>query len=85
MGILAGGDDQVHLRRQMLEQEGKGIVNGLASITLVVIQDEDESLRDGGDFIEQGCQHRFGWRWLRGLERPQNAVPDRGRKRFGSA
>ncbi len=29
-------------------------------------------VRDGGDFIEQGCQNRFDWRWLRGLEHSQH-------------
>ena len=27
LGILTGGDDQVHLRRQVLEQKGEGLVN----------------------------------------------------------
>ena len=29
-------------------------------------------IRDGGDFIEQGGQNCFGWRWLRGLEHTQH-------------
>ena len=29
LGVLAGGDDQVHLGRQVLEQKGEGIVNRL--------------------------------------------------------
>ena len=29
-------------------------------------------IRNGGDFIEQGCQNRFGWRWLRRLEHSQH-------------
>ncbi len=35
---------------------------------VVVIQDQDEMIRDGGDFIEQGCKQRFAGRRLRGLE-----------------
>ena len=57
--ILAGGDDQVHLRRQVFEQKGKGLINRFGINRVVVIQDEDEIVRDGGDFIEQGCQNRF--------------------------
>ena len=67
-GILTGGDDQVHLRRQVLEQKGEGMVNRFGINHVVVVQDEDEIVRDGGDFIEQGRQNRFGWRWLRRLE-----------------
>ena len=39
---------------------------------MVIVQDEDEMVRDGGDFIEQGCQNRFDWRRLRGLEHSQH-------------
>jgi hypothetical protein len=39
---------------------------------VVVVKDDDEIIRDGGDLIEQGCQDRFGGRRLRGLENPQH-------------
>ena len=71
MWILTGGDDQVHLRRQVLEQKGEGIVNRFGIDHVVVVKDEDEIVRDGGDFVEQGRQNRFGGRRLRGLERSQ--------------
>ena len=74
MGILTGGDDQVHLGRQMLEQKGEGFVNRFGINDVVVVKDEDEIVRDGGDFIEQGCQNRFDWRWLRGLENTQHPL-----------
>ena len=64
--ILAGGDDQVHLRRQVLEQKGEGMVNRLGIDHVVVVEDEDELVREGGDLIEQGRQDRFGRGWLRG-------------------
>ena len=61
----------MHLWRQVLEQKGEGIVNRFGINHVVVVKDEDEVIRDGGDFIEQGCQNRFGgWR-LRGLEHTQ--------------
>ena len=72
MWILTGGDDQVHLGWQVLEQKGEGLVNRFGINQVVVVQDEDEIVRDGGDFIEQGRQNRFGWRWLRGLEHSQH-------------
>lgn len=39
---------------------------------MVVVEDEDEIVLDGGDLIEQGRQDRFGRWWLRGLEHPQH-------------
>ena len=59
----------MHLGWQVLDQKGQGIVNWLGINHMVVIQDEDEIALDDSNFIEQGCQNRFDWRWLRGLER----------------
>ena len=36
---------------------------------VVVVEDEDEIVLDGGDLVEQGRQDRFGRRRLRGSER----------------
>ena len=68
MWILTGGDDQVHLWRQVLEQKGQGLVNRFGINHVVVVKDEDEIVRDGGNFIDQGCQSRFDGRWLGRLE-----------------
>ena len=51
---------------------------------MVVVKDEDEMVWDGGDLIEQGRQNRFGWRWLRGLERSQHPCSNIRRNPFGS-
>jgi hypothetical protein len=67
MGILASGDDQLHVWRQMLEQKGEGFVNRFGIKNVVVVKDEDEMVRDGGDLVEQGYQNRDDRRWLRGL------------------
>ena len=80
--VLAGGDDQVHLRRQVLEQKGEGIVDRSGIDHVVVVKDEDEIVRDGGDFVEQGRQDRFGRRWLRGLERTQHPCSNLRRNRL---
>ena len=85
MWILTGGDDQVHLWRQVLEQKGEGIVNRFGINHVVVVQDEDEIVRDGGDFIEQGRQNRFGWRWLGGLEHSQHPFSNIRRNRLQSS
>ena len=69
--ILAGCDHQVHLWRQVSEQKGEGLVHRGRVDNVVVVQDEDEGLRDGGDLVEQSCQERIRRRWLGGLERSQ--------------
>ena len=84
MRILTGGDDQVHLWRQVLEQKGEGFVNRFGIDHMIVVQDKDEIVRDGGDFIEQGCQNRFDWRWLRGLEHANTPSPILRRNRLQS-
>src|SRR5687767_829124 len=42
---------------------------------MIVIQDQDEIIWGGSDFIEQICQNGFNWRWLklRSLERVQHS------------
>ena len=49
LGIFAGGNDQVQLRRQVLEQKGEGLVNRLGVNQVVVVEDEDETVRQGGE------------------------------------
>ena len=41
--ILTGGDDQVHLRRQVLDQKGEGLVDRFGLNQVVVVKDEDEA------------------------------------------
>src|SRR3712207_6093634 len=72
MWILTGGYDQVHLWWQVLQQKAEGIVNRCGINDVVVVEDENEIVRDGGDLIEQSRQNRFGWRRLRGLEQTQH-------------
>jgi hypothetical protein len=51
-----------------------GALNGESRISqwsvnlVVVVKDEDEPIRSGGDVIERGGQHGFCGRWLWGLE-----------------
>ena len=52
---------------------------------MVVVQDKDEIVRDGGDFIEQGCQNRFDGRRLRGLEHTQHPFSNIRRNRLQSS
>ena len=66
----------------MLEQKGEGIVDWFGIHDVVVVKDEDEIIRDGGDFIEQGRQNRFGWRRLRGLKHAQHPFSNIRRNRL---
>jgi hypothetical protein len=50
-----GGDNQVHVWWQVLEQKGENIVNRFGINHVVVVKDEDEMIWEGGNFIEQGC------------------------------
>ncbi len=42
--ILTGGDSQMHLRWQVLEQKGEGFVNRFGIDHVVVVQNEDEMI-----------------------------------------
>jgi hypothetical protein len=42
----------VNRRRQVLEQKGEGIVNRFGINDVIVIKDEENAVRDSGDFIE---------------------------------
>src|SRR5215831_18653832 len=69
----------------MLDEIGQGLVNRFGINHVVVVQDEDERVSYGGQVIEQGRQNRFGWRWLRGLERTQDPCSGSGRKSLQSS
>ena len=85
MWILTGGDDQVHLWRQVFDQKGEGLVDRFGINHVVVVKHEDEALRDGGEFVDQGRQQRFGRRRLRGLERSQHTRANARRNPFDFA
>src|SRR5919107_3728441 len=85
MRVLAGGDDQVHPWRQVLDQEGEGIVDRCGIDNVVVVEDENEIVFDGGDLVEQGRQDRFCWRWLGGPEHAQHPFSDILRDRLHSS
>ncbi len=57
--VLTRRHHQVHLRRQVLEQEGESLVDRSGLHYVIVIQDDYEALREGGDLVEQAGQDRF--------------------------
>ncbi len=81
-GVLAGGDDQVHPGRQVLDQEGQRVVHRPGVEDVVVVEDEHDVAGDRREVVEQGRQRRFGWRRLRRLEHGQRAFADPGRDRL---
>ncbi len=80
--ILAGSDDQVHRRRQVLDHKGEGDVNRLGIDDVVVVKDQNEPVREAGDFIEQSSQNNVVRRWPRGLERAHHPFSDFRRNRL---
>ena len=45
---------------------------------MVVIEDENEIIRDSGDLVEQGGQDRLGWQRLRRLQEALHPGPQVG-------
>ena len=80
--ILTGGDHQVHRWRQVREQEGEGVVDRFGIDHMVVVEDKDEIVRQGGDLVEQGGQDRCGRQRRRGVEHSHHPRPDLRRDRL---
>ena len=62
MRILPGGDHQMHLWWQVIDQKGDGVVNPLVVHQIIIIEYEDQIVREEVDFIEQRRENRFD-RW----------------------
>ena len=58
----------MHLHRKVVEQESQNIVNLGGINDVIIVQDDDEILRDRGDVIDKGCQNRISGRGLRGVK-----------------
>ena len=50
--VLTGGDDKVHLRRQVLQQKGQGLVDRWSVDGVVVVQHQQETVWQGRDVVE---------------------------------
>ena len=57
--IGAGGQAQVHLWRQMVEQKGERLVNRRGLDHVVIVEDEHQAIRKARDLVEQSGQDRF--------------------------
>ncbi len=78
-----GADDQVHLRRKVVEEEGDVLLDVGSLGQVVVVQDECEVVREHAELVEQGRQRGFhvaGVRVERGERRgrgPRERTVDR--------
>ena len=70
--VFPGGNDQVRLWRLVINEESQGLIDRLGSDRVVVIQDEQKVLRDGGNLVEQGGQKGFDLQRLGRLEHSQH-------------
>ena len=66
--ILARGDDQVHLGRQVLEQKGETRVDRVTAGQVKVVQHQDDFVAEERDLVEQARQHGFHGRRLGRLQ-----------------
>ncbi len=60
MRILTGGDDEMHLRRLVLDQKGQGLVYRSGINRVIVVQDEDGMVWETGNLNS----NRFPEVWL---------------------
>ena len=74
--VSAGGQDEVQLRRQMLQQEGHPPLNGVGSDDMVVVQHEGEiPYVTAHQVIRQHGQHGLWWRGLRRVQHRERRCP----------
>src|SRR5215472_11981048 len=76
-GILTGSQDHMQLPWQVLDERGQRLVHRLGLNQVVIVQDQDKRVREGGQVIEEGGEQRFERWWLRGLEHRQDPGSNR--------
>ena len=74
LGVLTRANDQMHLRRQMLEEERERVVNRRRVNQMIIVQRQHKILRNDGKLIEQDSENRVGRGRLRRLKQCQNAI-----------
>jgi hypothetical protein len=67
-GVNAGEDDEMQRRRQMVEDESEGLVDGLGRDDVIVVEHQRERLFNLAQFIDQAGQDGLGRRRLRGKQ-----------------
>lgn len=67
-GVLAGGDDEMRRGGKVFEEEGELVIDSGVIDEMIIIEDEDDGLGEGGEGVDEGGEDGFdGW-GLRGLE-----------------
>ncbi len=74
--IGAGSDDQMQLRRQMVEQKGESIVDRLSRDEVIIVENEGKSFRHSGNLVDQSRQERLDCKWLGGLRGRDDRLAD---------
>ena len=74
--IRAGGEYQMHLRGQTLQQESHPVVDGPGLDEVVVVEHDHDIVGDDAEVIEHGSEDRFDRRLGR-LQERQRVVPNR--------
>jgi hypothetical protein len=76
--VLAAGDHQMQRRRQVVEQEGDRGMDGRGAHQVVVVQDQQARVGQGGQVVDQLGDHDLGRRRPRGLQPGQRPAPAGG-------
>lgn len=77
--VHAGGQDHVHVRRKVVEEEGHPALDAVSFDEVVVIEDKPKRARFGGDLVEDDGEHCFDKRRLRRIEQFERpAIANRG-------
>ena len=77
VGVGAGADHDVHVRREVLEQEGHPLADVVAVDQVVVVEHQPHLRRCRGQLVEQRGEHEVG-RHGRGAEELQRRRADAG-------
>ena len=76
--ILAAGNDQPELRRQMIDKEGQRLVDRRGLDHVIIVEDEHR-IAQRGEIVQQRRQQHIGRRRLRSVQRAQRRRSNRGR------
>jgi hypothetical protein len=76
--IGATSEEEVQLRRQMVEEKSEALVDWLRRDQVVVVEHQHDGLREDADFIEQCAQQRLDWQRLTRMQQRERALADLG-------
>ena len=77
--IRSAGDHQVHLRRQVIEQEGQRGVNGRRFDQVIIVEHQHKPIGERGNIVQQQGQDRFDRRGCGDSSKANALAPRSGR------